>query len=57
MSTPLAVAAIVIAFLLGGLVVAEFFCRREDARRGMQWADNRPAPRETIYSQADESAE
>ena len=42
MSTPLIVVSIIIAFLLGGLLVAEFFCRREDARRGMPWVENRP---------------
>ena len=56
MSTPLIVASIIIAFLLGGLVMAEFFCRREDARRGIPWADSRLAPRETIHGQSDEAA-
>ena len=43
MSTAIIVSAIIIAFLLGGLVVAEFFCRREDARRGMPWVDEAQA--------------
>jgi hypothetical protein len=38
------IGAVVIAFLLGGLAVAEYFCRRDNARKSMRWSDDQPRP-------------
>lgn len=48
------VAAIIAAFLLGGVVVAEYLVRRIDGRRGMPWVDEHsPTPAETKRLRSD----
>ena len=36
------VGATIVAFLLGGLIVAEYLCRRDAARHHMPWVENMP---------------
>jgi hypothetical protein len=44
--------ATLIAFLLGGLVVAEYLYRRGHRRDSMPWADDVPAPPRTFKSES-----
>ena len=46
----LVIGAILIAFLVGGMAVAEMLCRREKARQGMPWSDNSPTGPDKLSS-------
>ena len=51
MANWLELGATVIAFLLGGLAVAEYLCQREKARDPMRWVEDEPTPPRTSEGQ------